>query len=35
VEGESLRDLIERGPVSLRKTIDIGANRILEGVDRN
>ena len=25
VEGESLRDLIERGPVSLRKTIDIGA----------
>ena len=35
VEGESLCDLIERGPVSLRKTIDIGANRILEGVDRN
>jgi eukaryotic-like serine/threonine-protein kinase len=31
VEGESLRDLIERGPVSLRRTIDIGA-QIADGL---
>src|SRR5260370_829554 len=31
VEGESLRDLIERGPVSLRKTIEIGA-QIADGL---
>ena len=31
VDGESLRDLIERGPVPLRKTIDIGA-QIADGL---
>jgi eukaryotic-like serine/threonine-protein kinase len=31
VEGESLRDLIERGPLPLRKTIDIGA-QIADGL---
>jgi len=31
VDGESLRDLIERGPVSLRKTIDTGA-QIADGL---
>jgi len=31
VEGESLRDLIERGPVPLRKAIDLGA-QIAEGL---